>query len=69
MPAGFTETLAERLNNVSGLSIKEAQAGDQLKPGHGLLAPGDFHMEIDAQGKVSLNKKIDYMEFDLVLII
>lgn len=70
MPAGFTETLAERLNNVSGLSIKEAQAGDQLKPGHGLLAPGDFHMEIDAQGKVSLNKKdrlhgvrpcVDYM--------
>ena len=70
MPAGFTETLAERLNNVSGLKIKEAEAGDRLQPGHGLLAPGDFHLEIDAQGKVKLNKKerlhgvrpcVDYM--------
>ena len=70
MPAGFTETLAERLNNVSGLEIKEAEAGDHLKPGHGLLAPGDFHLEIDSQGMVKLNKKdrlhgvrpcVDYM--------
>ncbi len=70
MPAGFTETLAERLDNVSGLKIKEAEAGDRLQPGHGLLAPGDFHLEIDAQGKVKLNKKerlhgvrpcVDYM--------
>ena len=70
MPAGFTETLAERLNNISGLKIKEAEEGDRLKPGHGLLAPGDFHLEIDSQGKVKLNKKdrlhgvrpcVDYM--------
>ncbi|RAK08571.1 two-component system chemotaxis response regulator CheB [Halanaerobium saccharolyticum] len=70
MPAGFTETLAERLNNISGLKIKEAEEGDTLKPGHGLLAPGDFHLEIDAQGRVKLNKKdrrhgvrpcVDYM--------
>lgn len=70
MPAGFTETLAERLNNISGLKIKEAENGDRLKSGHGLLAPGNFHLEIDAQGKVKLNKKdrlhgvrpcVDYM--------
>src|SRR6056297_615965 len=70
MPAGFTETLAERLNNISGLEIKEAEEGDRLRPGHGLLATGDFHLEIDAQGKVKLNKKdrlhgvrpcVDYM--------
>ena len=70
MPAGFTETLAERLNNISGLKIKEAEEGDRLKPGHGLLAPGDFHLEINAQGRVELNKKdrlhgvrpcVDYM--------
>lgn len=70
MPAGFTETLAQRLNNISGLKIKEAEDGDQLKPGSGLLAPGDFHLEIDAQGRVKLNKKdklhgvrpcVDYM--------
>ena len=70
MPAGFTETLAERLNNVSGLKIKEAEAGDRLKAGHGFLAPGDFHLEIDAEGRIKLNKKdrlhgvrpcVDYM--------
>ena len=70
MPAGFTRTLAERLNNISGLEIKEAEEGDRLKPGHGFLAPGDFHLEIDAQGRVRLNKKdrlhgvrpcVDYM--------
>lgn len=70
MPAGFTETLAERLNNISGLKIKEAEDGDRLQAGHGLLAPGDFHLEINAQGKVKLNQKdklhgvrpcVDYM--------
>lgn len=70
MPAGFTETLAERLNRISGLKIKEAETGDSLQPGHGLLAPGDFHLEIDAEGRVKLNKKerlhgvrpcVDYM--------
>jgi len=70
MPAGFTETLAERLDNISGIKIKEAEAGDRLQPGHGLLAPGNFHLEIDAQGMVKLNKKermhgvrpcVDYM--------
>ncbi|PTW03576.1 two-component system chemotaxis response regulator CheB [Halanaerobium saccharolyticum] len=70
MPAGFTETLAERLNNISGLKIKEAAEGDQLQPVHGLLAPGDYHLEIDEQGRVRLNQKerlhgvrpcVDYM--------
>lgn len=70
MPAGFTETLAERLNNTSTLKIKEAEEGDQLKAGHGFLAPGGFHLEINEQAKISLNKKdklhgvrpcVDYM--------
>ncbi|MFW5886090.1 MAG: protein-glutamate methylesterase/protein-glutamine glutaminase [Halanaerobium sp.] len=70
MPAGFTETLAERLNNISGLEIKEAAEGDRLRPGRGLLAPGDYHLEIDEQGRVRLNQKerlhgvrpcVDYM--------
>jgi two-component system chemotaxis response regulator CheB len=70
MPAGFTETLAERLNNISGLKIKEAAEGDRLQPGHGFLAPGDYHLEIDEQGRVRLNQKerlhgvrpcVDYM--------
>ena len=57
MPAGFTETLAERLNNISAVDIKEAEEGDRIKPGRGLLAPGDYHLEIDSEGRVKLNKK------------
>ena len=70
MPAGFTKTLADRLNNVSGLTIKEAAAGDKLQKGHALLAPGDYHLEINNIGRVKLNKNpkehgvrpsVDYM--------
>jgi len=70
MPPKFTETLAQRLDRVSGLSIKEADEGDQLKAGTGLLAPGDYHLEIDSRAKVKLNQKerkhgvrpcVDYM--------
>ena len=70
MPAGFTKTLADRLNSISGLSIKEAEAGDKLKKGHALLAPGDYHLEINNNGQVKLNQNpkehgvrpsVDYM--------
>ncbi|MEC9490334.1 MAG: chemotaxis response regulator protein-glutamate methylesterase [Halanaerobiales bacterium] len=56
MPAGFTETLAQRLNRISGLDIKEAEKGDRLKAGTGILAPGDYHLEIDSRAKVRLNQ-------------
>jgi two-component system chemotaxis response regulator CheB len=70
MPAGFTKTLADRLDTLSGLNVKEAEAGDKLKRGHALLAPGDYHLEIDERGRVKLNQKpkehgvrpsVDYM--------
>ena len=33
MPAGFTKTMADRLNEVSKVSVKEAQEGDVLQKG------------------------------------
>lgn len=75
MPAGFTKTLAERLDNISGLKVKEAEEGDKLKAGHAFLAPGDFHLEVDKENKIRLNKKarlhgvrpcVDYMMQSLV---
>lgn len=57
MPAGFTETLAQRLDRISGLDIKEAEKGDSLKAGTGILAPGDYHLEIDSRAKAKLNQK------------
>jgi two-component system chemotaxis response regulator CheB len=44
MPPGFTRSLAERLNRISHIEIKEAQEGDSIIEGRALLAPGDYHM-------------------------
>jgi two-component system, chemotaxis family, protein-glutamate methylesterase/glutaminase len=40
MPAGFTTTLAERLNERCALEVREAADGDRLRPGMVLIAPG-----------------------------
>lgn len=50
MPSGFTEALAERLNKLSQLSVKEAQEGDVLVPGGALLARGGRHMNVTKSG-------------------
>ena len=59
MPAGFTKSMAERLNEVSPIAVKEAADGDKLEKGHIYVAPGGKHMEIvkcaDGSHKVSLN--------------
>ncbi|MFW5981433.1 MAG: protein-glutamate methylesterase/protein-glutamine glutaminase [bacterium] len=56
MPAGFTRSFARRLNQESSITVKEAQENDRIKPGLALLAPGDFHMEVDKDGKIKLNQ-------------
>lgn len=54
MPPGFTKSLAERLNSLSSVTVKEAENKDIIRPGLVLIAPGDYHMtvEIDAGKKV-----------------
>jgi two-component system chemotaxis response regulator CheB len=56
MPKGFTRSLAERLNQLSEIDVKEAQVGDLAGPGMALLAPGDYHMTIGMNGKIDLNQ-------------
>jgi two-component system chemotaxis response regulator CheB len=56
MPVGFTASLAERLNKASEIEVKEAQAGDVVKAGTALLAPGGFHMEIGARNMIKLGE-------------
>lgn len=46
MPAGFTKSLAQRLNSHSALTVREAKEGDVVHEGLVLVAPGGYHMEI-----------------------
>ncbi|MDD3312974.1 chemotaxis response regulator protein-glutamate methylesterase [Pseudodesulfovibrio sp.] len=47
MPAAFTGPFAKRLDSVSRISVKEAESGDILKPGHAFVAPGGRHIVLD----------------------
>jgi two-component system chemotaxis response regulator CheB len=44
MPAGFTRSFSERLNKVSPLMVSEAAAGDRVRAGTALIAPGGYHL-------------------------
>ena len=46
MPAGFTKSMAERLNEVSKIHVKEAEEGEILKRGWVYIAPGGWHLQI-----------------------
>ncbi len=50
MPAGFTHSFAERLNRLCQITVKEAQQGERILPGHAYIAPGDRHMELSRSG-------------------
>jgi two-component system chemotaxis response regulator CheB len=46
MPPTFTKSLAERLDSLSQVTVKEAENGEPLKPGTVYIAPGGKHMTI-----------------------
>ncbi len=49
MPAGFTASLAQRLDRGSRLTIREANGGEPLDPTVALLAPGGSHLRLDGR--------------------
>lgn len=50
MPAGFTRTFSERLNDICEVNVSEAQNGDTIVPGRVLIAPGNQHMLVNRSG-------------------
>jgi len=50
MPPGFTKSLADRLNQLSEITVKEAEDGDQIQNGWAYLAPGDRHLLVKQSG-------------------
>jgi two-component system chemotaxis response regulator CheB len=58
MPAGFTRSLAERLDQRSRIRVREAQDGDPVRPGMALIAPAGRHMKVrrrDGQTRIWLD--------------
>ena len=46
MPSGFTKSMAERLNELSRVEVREARDNDILKNGCVYVAPGGYHLEV-----------------------
>jgi len=50
MPAMFTQILAERLNALCPITVREAANNMPVEPGTVLVAPGDYHMRVTRRG-------------------
>lgn len=51
MPEGFTRPFAERLNGLCAMTVKEAEHGELVQPGHAYIAPGHSHLSIAGAGR------------------
>lgn len=50
MPAGFTRSFAQRLDGLCRITVKEAEHGERVLPGHAYIAPGDSHLRLARSG-------------------
>ncbi|KIL47737.1 chemotaxis protein CheY [Jeotgalibacillus campisalis] len=50
MPAGFTQSLASRLHDISPLIVKEAEHEEKLQSGTVYIAPGGYHVSFSQSG-------------------
>jgi two-component system, chemotaxis family, protein-glutamate methylesterase/glutaminase len=57
MPENFTRSFAGRLDSLCRMRVKEAENGDHVLPGHVLVAPGNYHMEVARSG-VAVSVKV-----------
>ncbi|OKL37119.1 protein-glutamate methylesterase/protein-glutamine glutaminase [Domibacillus mangrovi] len=50
MPPGFTKSLADRLDSLSDIHVKEAEDGEILRKGTAYIAPGGHHLKLRKVG-------------------
>ena len=50
MPAMFTASFANRLDNCCLVSVSQAKDGERVLPGHAYIAPGGYHLELARNG-------------------
>ncbi|MGM7681681.1 protein-glutamate methylesterase/protein-glutamine glutaminase [Cytobacillus sp. Hm23] len=61
MPAGFTKSLALRLNSLCDICVKEGENGEIIQNGTAYIAPGGSHLKVKKVG-TSLVIQIDQSE-------
>jgi two-component system chemotaxis response regulator CheB len=57
---GFASGLADWLSGEMDLRVAIAGHGDTPRPGHFLLAPDDYHLQVNAWGVIELNREPPY---------
>ncbi len=50
IPSAFSLPFAKRMNTVSQMTVKQAEEGDKILPGHVYIAPGDQHLIVERAG-------------------
>jgi two-component system chemotaxis response regulator CheB len=50
MPEAFTKSFAARLDGLCRISVKEAEHGERVLPGHAYIAPGHSHLLLRRSG-------------------
>ncbi len=64
MPPKFTKSLAERLNGLSQVEVKEAEDNEIVKGGVVYIAPGGFHMTVEKTSSTQARISISDMPSD-----
>lgn len=57
MPPLFTKSLANRLNSLSPVNVKEAENMDLLQDGWAFIAPGGMQMTVNKQGRIVISSE------------
>jgi two-component system chemotaxis response regulator CheB len=61
MPPGFTKSLADRLDGLCAIHVKEAEDGELLETGTAYIAPGGKHLKVMKKG-MSYCVRLDTVE-------
>ncbi|SIS37585.1 protein-glutamate methylesterase/protein-glutamine glutaminase [Salimicrobium flavidum] len=54
MPPGFTKSLADRLNKLAQIHVKEAEHGERILEGTAYIAPGGYHLSVKESPELTI---------------
>jgi two-component system chemotaxis response regulator CheB len=64
MPIGYTEAYAQRLDELSALTVVEARDGEEFRPGVVLVAPAGRHLKLQRDADARVIARLDVRPLD-----